>query len=124
MSYFADLTPHTYTSTDDKPVVNIGWLSAAHPFPTGESSVEFRDALRRLCEHPIYLYRGFHQCEFCSDPVLGNGQIRIKGHDDVWFAAPVLIHHYVVEHSYLPPPQFIAAIVKAGRAMRDRESDL
>jgi hypothetical protein len=66
MSYFADLSPHTYTPTDGVEVLNVGWLDQAHPFTTGESSREFREALCQLGENPILLHRGFHTCQLCG----------------------------------------------------------
>jgi len=118
MSYFADLTPHTYTPTDGIELLNIGWLGEAYPFPQGSTSAKFREALRILCERPILLHRGFHSCEFCPEKIrgvqkssLGNGQIRILGLNGIWFAAPTMIYHYVIEHSYLPPFEFIESVM-------------
>lgn len=119
MSYFADLSPHTYTPTDGVEVLNIGWLDREYPFAQGESSLEFREALRQLCENPIQLHRGFHECQFCPDAghdarryEMGNGQIRIKGPCGTWFAAPTMVHHYVTAHNYLPPPAFVQAVLQ------------
>src|SRR5262245_39258770 len=118
MTYFADLTPHTYSPTNGEVVLNVGWLDAAYPFGRGQTSREFHDALRHLCERPIILHRGFHVCHFCPSEVRhalagvhpgsrGNGQVRVKGAEEVWWAAPTMIHHYVTEHEYLPPEPFI-----------------
>ena len=126
MSYFADLSPHTYTPSDGIEVVNVGWLDQAHPFTKGETAQEFREALRRLCESPIRLHRGFHVCQFCPKKVraaqrsnTGNGQIRIKGPDGTWFAAPTMIHHYVEAHNYLPPPAFVHAVLQPAAIAED-----
>jgi hypothetical protein len=43
----------------------------------------------------------------------GNGQIRVNHRGEgppVTYVAPVLLHHYVVEHHYLPPQEFIDAV--------------
>jgi hypothetical protein len=122
MSYFADLTPHTYTPTGIFRMLNIGWLGLPEKFNRGESSSEFQDRLRLLCENRIHLHRGFHVCEFCPKTdlsreeslkwsKLGNGQIRVRGPDGIWYVAPTIIHHYVVEHHYLPPAGFIDAVL-------------
>jgi hypothetical protein len=118
VSYFADLTPHTYTPTDRLTVLNVGWLDAAAPFARGEIPAAFREALRRLCKHPVLLHRGFHSCQFCPEEPdsresmrMGNGQIRIKGMNDVWYAAPTMVSHYVSAHAYLPPSAFIEAVL-------------
>jgi hypothetical protein len=120
MSYFPDLTPHTYTPIHGQQVLNVGWLDVDYPFPTGETSSEFREALRLLCEHPIFLHRGFHPCPFCPHSFgwppaqserRGNGQIRVKGFNGIWYAAPKLICHYVDKHGYLPPEPFVDAVL-------------
>jgi hypothetical protein len=117
MSYFADLTPYTYTSVNHGGVLNIGWLDAAFPFEKGETSTEFREALRNLTEKPILKHRGFHVCQFCppepgsSPPQRGSGQIRLMGRNRFWYAAPAMVHHYVVAHRYQPPPEFIDAVL-------------
>lgn len=123
MSYFTDLTPHTYTPTGDTKVLNVGWLDIAFAYPIGSTSLTFRDALLRLCGRPIHLHRGFHSCQFCeaerSAPSnslnaerFGNGQIRVLGVDGIWYAAPTMIHHYVTVHGYQPPAVFIEAVLR------------
>ena len=125
MSYFADLTPHTYTPTDGHAILNIGWLDEASPFARGETIPKFREALRLLCERPVHLHRGFHQCQFCPTEArrvqsahIGNGQIRVMGLNSIWYAAPTMIHHYVVAHSYQPPSAFVEAVLLS-RAVAD-----
>ena len=44
----------------------------------------------------------------------GNGEIRIDANDGITYVAPVLILHYVSEHHYAPPQQFVDAVLKAG----------
>jgi hypothetical protein len=123
MSYFADLTPYTYTPAGNLKVLNVGWLDSAHLFLQGDTSSEFREMLGSLCGRPIHLHRGFHDCDFCRTADvrqqenwkkwanIGNGQIRVLGLDEIWYAAPTMIHHYVIEHRYLPPAMFIEAVL-------------
>ena len=96
------------------------------------------EKMKLLAEKPLELYRGRHVCELCIpppdlektivlnrvvidphcswarwvDPRSGNGEIRVL-YGGVTFAAPVLIVHYIEEHSYLPPGQFLKAIEEA-----------
>jgi hypothetical protein len=119
MSYFADLTPHTYTSTKGLTVLNVGWLDSAHPFTTGETSANFHQLLQMLCESPVQLHRGFHDCQFCPKKLrslkaakIGNGQIRVIGDGGIWYVAPTMVYHYVTAHSYKPPDAFIDAVLK------------
>ncbi|WP_413162251.1 hypothetical protein ACL6C3_25220 [Capilliphycus salinus ALCB114379] len=118
MTYFPDLTPHSYTMRfEEKGVLNVGWLGEGQPFKTGSTSVDFRNALKTLCENPIHLHRGCHQCEYCPPQSsnnwtkIGNGQIRIRGEDGLWYVAPTMIYHYVYEHNYHPPDEFINAVL-------------
>jgi hypothetical protein len=136
MTYFADLTPHTYTRFDAQflpttPPINVGWLDKRFPFPTGTTSDEFRVRLAVLCEsHLVHLHRGSHGCEFCTedklytptfDPTYGPGRRLVRAahgngticvtHDGVSYAAPALIIHYVREHNYLPPEAFVQAVL-------------
>jgi len=43
--------------------------------------------------------------------MMGNGEIRVAGLNGLVYVAPVLIVHYVQVHSYLPPAEFIRAVV-------------
>src|SRR5262245_29187454 len=110
MTYFPDLTPHTYTNAGSQTVLNVGWLGKGNSFSTGSTTAAFRAALDALCQEPIWLHRGFHTCEFCRR-ARGNGQIRIRGASELWYAAPAMIAHYVAVHEYLPPPEFVAAVL-------------
>lgn len=129
--YFADLSQYKYSRGDSRPnVVNIGWLSSDHPFLKGLVSDEFLARLRKLIQAPVDLTRGFHLCEFCPPPpatttegglpsidpapgTIGNGEIRVSDKSGKTYVAPVLILHYVQAHGYLPPSEFIQAVVSS-----------
>ena len=121
--YYPDLTPFTYSrAVCGTHVLNIGWLSRSAQFPIGDTSEEFRRALRKLAENPVHLCAGRHKCEFCDFRRLeipaGNGEIHVPAAaGSVVYAAPELVPHYVEEHRYLPPTEFIEAVV-AYRAMK------
>ncbi len=114
MAAFADLTPYTYFHAEgDLPgTVNVGWLAAGQPFPTGVTSAEFRDKLARLCQQRFKQTRGVHGCEFCTgrDRPRSSSEMRVSLGDRV-YAAPSLVHHYVVAHDYRPPDEFVAAVL-------------
>jgi hypothetical protein len=129
--YFADLTPYRYSGAVVRPdVVNVGWLALEHDFPKGVVSPNFVTRLARFISNPVNRRRGIHVCEFCPYPPVkplpsglnmiepppgtaGNGEIRVRGKNGLTYAAPVLIHHYVVKHGYLPPAEFIEAVEQA-----------
>jgi hypothetical protein len=117
VTYFDDLTPYIYFhSEEDQPgSVNIGWLDRKRPFPTGKTSKEFRAKLKQLCRRPVKQTRGFLPCYFCKgrDRPHGSAEIRVAGAGKV-YAAPTLVHHYVVAHDYRPPEEFIAAVLAFG----------
>lgn len=144
MAYFPDLAtyayPRPYGDGAHSRVVHVGWLDGIHPFPKGFVDGRLTEKLKLLAAKPVELYRGRHICELCAEPSdvvktfvpgmgklidahcswmrwaeqrWGNGEIRLAG-EGVIFAAPVLIVHYIEEHGYLPPAEFLKAIEGAG----------
>ena len=117
----------------------MGWLDGEHPFAKGTIDRRLVEKIKLLVTKPMELYRGRHICELCAEPADivktfvpdrgklidpacswaqwaalrgGNGEIRVSG-DGVIFAAPVLVVHYIEEHGYLPPAQFLKAVEQA-----------
>lgn len=125
MTYIADLTPYNYGREAPRhDVLAVGWLSKDEPFTQGDVPPVFTERLAGLIWHPVNLYRGSHQCEFCppATPVKdgGNGEIRVQGYSGVVFVAPVLVAHYVTAHGYQPPQVFVNAVLKPPSASADR----
>ncbi len=129
MTFYRDLTPYRYSAAPQPNVLNVGWLSRDQPFPSVPPDERFVDALRRLVAYPTNLARGSHLCEFCPPPkkklspggilmidpepgTTGNGEIKVRGGDGLLYVAPVLILHYVSEHHYAPPQQFVEAVLR------------
>jgi len=124
MTYFEDLTRYTYQSSSTDAALNVGWLAASQPFPTGQVPAEaVHNILRIVLHDPVNRTRGWHQCDLCADPpypirmdvdgttvTLGDAEIRVRGRDGAVYAAPSLIAHYIVEHDYCPPRAFVAAV--------------
>ncbi len=134
VAYFADLTPYEYFA-EYEPLtprpLNVGWLSSRMPFTKRTTDAEFRRKLLAFCgdQYAVLPAQGFQQCELCGldwgdwyeqrhDQYgaghrlasIGNGEIRVQGASAV-YAAPMLIYHYVLEHDYKPPVEFIEAIL-------------
>lgn len=130
MTYFKDLSPYEYSKEKEKSnEINIGWLSSEHEFTTGDIENHIIKKIDLLVKNPINLCRGYHYCEFCPPPIYkkvegqfvgevvtdsprGNGEIWIKSNEGKTYIAPTLISHYIKEHSYLPPQEFIDAVSK------------
>jgi hypothetical protein len=114
MAWYPDLTNDTMVAHGDH-VRAIGWLSADQPFPRGEVSVEFTARLKefiRLANRSSELlwfpaFGGPHTCELCDN----NTDSRNFGvpANDRLYVAPGMILHYVEEHNYKPPDEFVAA---------------
>jgi hypothetical protein len=128
--HFEDLSPYTYPSPQSleqmtkqllegevslKGPVNVGWLGKGHDFKVGKTTRLFRKKLRKIAENPIHHgMDGFHNCGFCErwkNGASGHGEIRVEGKGDVTYVAPTLIVHYVEDHKYHPPQQFIDAVL-------------
>jgi hypothetical protein len=132
--YFPDLTPYTYLTEAAQPVlenalpvVNIGWLDDRHIYSQGDAPPDFIARLWAFCASPVNNTRGFHECPFCDvEPSkylmvqqgneeigMGSGEIWIFGSNALTYAAPSLIYHYIVNHHYMPPEEFIQATLDA-----------
>lgn len=122
MTYYADLTRYEFLSdgsTGD--ALNVGWLSREKGCPVGDTSAEFKARLLKLCNGVVNPTRGWHDCEFCEpqpfDPRIGNrlkpfggAEIRVFYKDKI-YAAPNLVYHYVTQHNYKPPAEFMEAVL-------------
>ncbi|MBM0231547.1 hypothetical protein JNW91_06515 [Micromonospora sp. STR1_7] len=134
MTYFADLTPYTYLERHDEDghgasdelLLNVGWLDASHPFPTGASPDELMPALMNLATVRVRQTRGYHYCEICildmGDDAMEairqgtiareSAEFEVRGEGFV-YAAPQLLLHYLAAHEYLPPAEFCTAALGA-----------
>ena len=126
MTYFPDLSTFMYWPQTKKiSVVQVGWLERGHDFPVDTPSDEFLTALLWCCNHArAKQTRGIHSCDFCDvgdiwypthrnkvgKSVLGSAEIWIPFQGKI-FAAPDLVYHYVSAHHYLPPSEFIDAVI-------------
>ena len=67
--------------------------------------------------HGIYFFcLGYHDCEICLDLGKKHSDLRnvfIPAKNGVVYLAPGMIVHYIREHDYLPPDDFINAVLNA-----------
>jgi hypothetical protein len=115
--YYADLTPFEYGNhecPEKAEILNIGWLGDKVE-SQGIASPIFLNALKYLVQNKINTrYRGTHTCEICgSMNYRGNGQIQVQGEGNKWYVAPAMIVHYVEDHEYMPPQEFIEAVIRS-----------
>jgi hypothetical protein len=118
MAFFAELG--TETQIVAAPYVRaVGWLSSEHRFATGQLAPAFVTKLREMCRlwgsglealgWPVA--GGFHTCEVCGN-VRATGNLGVPG-SGVLFVAPEMVAHYVADHSYAPPPEFVEAVLRS-----------
>jgi hypothetical protein len=126
--YFEDLSAYSYyLNSPLRNVFNVGWLDASHAFPTGTVPSSTLTRLRALISDAhatvdvhVNRIRGIHPCNLCGRDILfadnqgrarylGMSEVWLPG-DQVWYAAPSLALHYIEEHRYVPPCEYVAAI--------------
>ena len=135
VTYFEDLGEYTYHGPDIVSLgggylrfqpryrrLNVGWLDAPHPVPTGPVPDWLPPKLLDVAAGPqVNVMRGFHLCTLCGDAFdrsmlsvgaaqLGHAEVRVPAGDGVVFAAPTLVWHYVTAHGYRPPQAFVDAL--------------
>ena len=111
-SYYEDLTPYTYGRRDGDKCLNIGWIGKEGNFETGEVPGEFTEKLEQIelsNKYKIEQYKGFHRCELCG--VILGSQVKKIEYDGKCYKFPNTVSHYVREHQYKPPQEFIDAIM-------------
>lgn len=125
MTYYSDLTEYSYLASDAVPGgINVGWLDSEHSFPTGSVKPQVMEALLKRCAKGEGGTRGWHACPFCSNSpmglrvsyigreyTLGSAEIRVPSGNGTIYVAPNLIIHYIREHGYRPPDEFIRALL-------------
>lgn len=100
------------------PEINVGWLDEEHAFPRSEPDARLVSGLEGACRATRYhLTRGYQECPCCGygyglDSVFGKAEIRVQG-TGVVYAAPSLISHYVKEHEYAPPEEFVRWVIQS-----------
>ncbi len=123
--YFQDLTPYTYLNREpDTNLLAVGWLDAEHEFTRGTVPEGVLKSILALCFKPVNQTRGFHQSPFLKSTslgysveyegqkmLLGSAEIRVSGREGKCFAAPNLIYHYIKDCGYLPPQEFLDALM-------------
>ena len=112
--YYKDLTISIRPIPND--ALNIGWLQLDHPYTKGKAPDGFLEKLSEYKEYRVMQTRGFHGCDFCEKNNRENGslssnEIRVVSKEGKIYASPMMIIHYVKYHNYLPPQEFIDAVM-------------
>ena len=116
MSWYPDLG--TETMIDSGPHVRaIGWLSSKYPYPTGDVPTDVLERIKLHVQHWLqdqkalnwHSFRGLHQCELCQQ-FRSYGNIGVPA-GEVLYVFPEMLAHYIEVHHYLPPAEFMAALM-------------
>lgn len=94
-------------------LIRIGWLRWGDDYPTGAIDPAAYAKLVELCRNPWMpmVSGGFHQCELCQfEPARMKDELYLPG-QGVVYLAPIGIAHYISAHWYLPPPDFLEAVM-------------
>lgn len=124
-----DLSPFSYGAPVVEGELAVGWLDGDRIDSTGVIGPKRvrRLLIDRLTFAAAYLQSGseppmgVHTCGFCQGPTTplradhrslwGSGEFRVRGADGTVYVAPTLIAHYVEAHHYLPPQEYIDAVL-------------
>ena len=121
MTYFEDLSRYSYFR--DGGEKNVGWLDAEKPFEKGKVCPKFIKNLEAISRVSVHATRGLYFCNICRDETfvlhdmngkkifLGEAEIRVFSNCGMAFAAPNLLLHYIKSHNYLPPKEFVDAVM-------------
>lgn len=139
MVWFEDLTAYEYLQRGEfTPCINIGWLDDDRTYPRGPVPDKFVARLRRFCRVRVHEGPERYVCNLSRCPglaanarpgdaiacELGTAEIRVFGRDGTTYAAPDLILHYVAEHGYVPPDEFIDAVLRGPRPTSNKYARL
>jgi hypothetical protein len=131
MTYYEDLSPYEYVKESipaGVSAVNVGWLEPGQEYMQGEVPEDFIDVLAVTVRDSRRMkMRGWHSCQLThvgyAEPYpttvdvggqkvsLGGAEIRVVAKSGEWLIAPDLVLHYVLNHSYKPPTDFIEAVL-------------
>ncbi|MBQ8188500.1 MAG: hypothetical protein IJZ44_01850 [Lachnospiraceae bacterium] len=126
MAVYKDFSEYELDNIKLHNVINIGWLGEAGCFPQGNVSDEFLMNLWEYYKCPIFSTRKIYQNEkldgywkffvaiFNGREIgLGSSEVRVLDKErGVVYASPNLIIHYIVNHNYCPPQEYIKAVIE------------
>jgi hypothetical protein len=134
MEYYPDLSvfPDPWVNENHLNLVAIGWLDPEITYPKGKVSEVFIEKLELFCSYPMIMTFGIDWCHICNpsdEPIsfvkaklrsgkeiqlFGEYDLRIPSPDGTKiYATSDFILHFVTKHEYLPPQEFVDAVMNA-----------
>lgn len=97
--------------------IKVGWLDKGKPYTKAGNAPETLEKIATLITKleeigPAVFTKGFHVCPFCQG-TRSSTQFTIRIKDGkTFYDAPHMIIHYMLVHDYMPPQEFIDAVMK------------
>jgi len=98
--------------TSGKGIRAVGWLG--YSYKKGRLGKKYVALLKGQVAdaYQPFLYRGVHYCGHCNPESPARGSLNLLIPHKRWlYVAPEMIVHYVEAHGYLPPREFLDALV-------------
>ena len=125
--YIPDLSPYVDMRGQVVPnALTVGWLDTEHEFLRGDAPKEVLQRLSALSFRLVNQTRGLFRSPFLPTTAphptveyngksmrLGSAEIWVESADGTIFVSPNLICHYIRDCSYLPPREFLNALMTA-----------
>jgi hypothetical protein len=128
--FYEDLSDYCYyLKTPVSKVRNVGWLEKDKSYAVGNVLDGFLSKLSSIIlgngvvDAQVNRIRSVHPCVFSDCGILNiefDGRQDTLGVAEIWvpskegcgfFSAPSMIYHYVEKHDYLPPEEFVKAVM-------------
>jgi hypothetical protein len=122
--YYKDLSIYKYGDRRNnygKEHLNVGWLDNGD-YNKGYVPEKVVDNLKR--KKGIHYTKGYHKCPFCGEHRKSSFEYEIKGDNGIYYHTPSLITHYIEEHDYQPPQEFIDAVLKIKFVKKDKQRNM
>jgi hypothetical protein len=115
--WYEELTECDYFGKEYSNILTaVGWLENENTFPIGTVSKEVFSKLCEFGKNPwtFAVSMGYHSCSLCQFQFENNTQKGLSNifipHNGKIYVCPELITHYINNHFYLPPREFIEAV--------------
>ena len=97
--------------------ISVGWLHPDFEFSKGAVPADFLVRIKEFSEKcgpsiealGLGAAGGYYPCQFCRN-FATTGIFGVPDGERIFFA-PKMIAHYIEEHNYAPPAEFIAAVL-------------
>jgi len=126
MTWYEDLSQCDYFGlVDESRLFAVGWLERGGSFPTGKLEELYVARLVELAANPWQPVRflGYHDCDLCAvsegptnferdghQVSIGASNLFLPAPKVGVLVAPTLVLHYIHEHEYRPPDEFLEAV--------------